>query len=416
MLILVETNKYTTQRFLNAKPDLPSDREKVTHQLRTTKMFLDKKTPLVAVDISAHSVVIAQLKQVKDRLELMSLGARSLGEGCVIDGAIERPGEVVDALRQLLKTEEIKTRHAVTSLHGDAAIIKKIETPVMSEEELAENIGKEAEQHIPFDVSDVRFDFQIIGPVQNERNGEDSLAGWEGFAEEEMMEVLIIAALNEVVDSRFDILTEAGLRPVILDIDILAAANALNFTTDLSTMGPVALVDLGDPLTQVSVLNNGVTSFARETPVHGTCHSSWITTQFRLPFERTTKTKQRKTPENLGEGSAIWEGTEWEKLLVDDSEKKLSLKTVVAEMERVFTLFTEDTNEPIKRIFICGIGTLVSEVDALLAGYFKVPVEIINPFKSIKVNPKRFNHETLNNFGSLATVPIGLATRRFDYE
>lgn len=69
-------------------------------------MFLDKNTPLVAVDISAHSVVIAQLKQVKDRLELMSLGARSLGEGCVIDGVIEKPGEVVDALSQLLETEK----------------------------------------------------------------------------------------------------------------------------------------------------------------------------------------------------------------------------------------------------------------------------------------------------------------------
>ena len=62
-------------------------------------MFLDKKIPLVAVDICSHSIVIAQLGLLKDQFEVTALGAGPLKEGWVIDGVIEKPKEIVDVLR-----------------------------------------------------------------------------------------------------------------------------------------------------------------------------------------------------------------------------------------------------------------------------------------------------------------------------
>ena len=41
-------------------------------------------------------------------------------------------------------------------------IIKKIQMPQMSQEELDESIQWEAEQYIPFDVKDVNIDTQIL--------------------------------------------------------------------------------------------------------------------------------------------------------------------------------------------------------------------------------------------------------------
>ena len=59
---------------------------------------------------------------------------------------------------------------------------------------------------------------------------------------------------------------------------------------------------------------------------------------------------------------------------------------------------------------------MIPGVDNLLADHFQIPIEIVDPLKSVKANPKKFDQEILSNLGTLATVAIGLATRRFDYK
>ena len=113
-------------------------------------MFLDKKTPLVAVDISSNSITVAQLDRVNDKPKLVSLGVMPLEEGSVVSGVIENPSNVINALRLLLKTEKIKCRHAITSVCDP--IIRKIEMPMVPEKELPEKIYELAEQYIPFDI------------------------------------------------------------------------------------------------------------------------------------------------------------------------------------------------------------------------------------------------------------------------
>ncbi|NIQ02893.1 MAG: type IV pilus assembly protein PilM, partial [Nitrospinaceae bacterium] len=180
-------------------------------------MFLSEKTPLVAVDIGSHSIKLAQLIGAKNRFELKNFGIMPLKEGCIVDGMIRRPDEVIEAVTTLLKAEKVSTKYSVASVAGEAVIIKKIQVPAMSEEELAESIHWEAEQYIPFDIDDVSLDYQVLNP--RVKADED---------EEEKMEILLVAVQNEIIDSRRDILLDAGLRPVIIDLDVFALVNALS--------------------------------------------------------------------------------------------------------------------------------------------------------------------------------------------
>ena len=45
-----------------------------------------------------------------------------------------------------------------------------------------------------------------------------------------------------------------------------------------------------------------------------------------------------------------------------------------------------------------------------------IPVEIMNPFRSIKVDPRRFHQKELNDLGPQFAMVMGLAARRFDYK
>ncbi|MCH8157260.1 MAG: type IV pilus assembly protein PilM [Nitrospinae bacterium] len=365
-------------------------------------MFLSEKTPLVAVDIGSYSAVIAQLSLVKDRFELMNLGVMPLEEESVVDGVVKKPDDIVDALKQLVKLEKIQCHYAVSSVAGEAVITKKIKVPVMTEEELSKTIAKEAEQYIPFDIDDVRIDFQMLGPARRDQKVENDDA--EGANEdEEKMEILLVAVQNEIIDSRTDVLAEAGLKPVIVDLDVFAMANALSLTGDLSQMGSVALVDLGDSFTHINILSNGVSSFVRDIPIGGGYCSRRLMSKLKVPFLQTPKLKAGELPGSMEQETVI-------EILTHSLEK------VLEEMDKSFEFFSTSTNEQVKRIFICGGGALVPGTDALLADHFKIPVEVLNPLKSIKVNSKQFDQDALNRLGPLAAVAIGLAMRRFDYQ
>ncbi len=54
----------------------------------------------------------------------------------------------------------------VTGVSGHSVIIKNIVLPPMSREELEESIDWHAEEHIPYDLSDVSLDYQVTAETR----------------------------------------------------------------------------------------------------------------------------------------------------------------------------------------------------------------------------------------------------------
>ena len=69
---------------------------------------------------------------------------------------------IVDAIRELVSRNKIKQRQCALAVAGYSVIIKKITLPLMTQEELDESIQWEAEQYIPFDISDVYLDVEML--------------------------------------------------------------------------------------------------------------------------------------------------------------------------------------------------------------------------------------------------------------
>ena len=373
-------------------------------------MFLNKKTPLVAVDINSNSVMVAQLNTVNGKPELMSLGVMPLEEVSVVSGVIEKPPKVIDALRLLLKTEKIKCRHAVTSVWDP--IIRKIKMPRVPEKELPKKIYELAEQHIPFDIKKMLIDYKITEQAQIEKN-EESLSEKDYFIQE-AMEVLLVAISKESVNDRLDILIEAGLNPVIVDMDIFASINALKLIRDLPATGLVVLLDLANPVSRINILSNSNFLFLQDDPA--IIFSSYGDEPPPSPLlALSKKIKKNNIIKNLNEDSFLQKGISEKQLLDEGIAEKLFIDGVLEKMETIFTLIDQKTSEQIEHIFLFGDGALISDLDSMLADHFSTRVEIVNPFQSISVSSKHFNLETLNRLGPLLTTVVGLALRRFNY-
>ena len=385
----------------------------IQNPLRNFQMFLSKKTPLVAIDMGSHSIKMVQLAEIKGgNFELVNLGMMPLEEGSIIEGSIKKPDQVSEALSRLIKAEKIKSNFVVASVSGEAVFIKKIKVAQMTEEELSEKITEEAEQYIPFDINDVALDFQILGPA-NGNNSQEKVdektdpdekkpENETETSDEPMVEALLVAVQRDVIDERTDVLLEAGLKPAIIDLDVFALMNAASLSNDLSAMGSIALIDLGDSFTHVNILQNGSIGYTRDIPVGGGYCSTMIMSKYQVPFKQTHRIK----------GGYLPDGVEKEEIL--DLIVR-GYRKILEEIQKSFEYFSTISNCKVERVLLSGGGCLIQGMDGFMEDYLKVPAEMLNPMQAVKINPKNFDQGLITDLAGLSTVAMGLATRRFDH-
>ena len=374
-------------------------------------LFLNKETPLLAVDIGSRSITIAQLNVIDNECELVGIGVMPLPKGSVVDGLVENPDEVSDIIKKVIKREKFSSRYVVSSIPGDHGVIRKLTLSASNKEELLEELLPEVQHEIPFDIEDVRYDYHVIekkeNVLKNVRSG--------GGREENNFDVIIAAVQQEIIDNRLDTLVEAGLTPVVFELETFASIRSLEFSKGLSSTGPCALFNLNDPNSHVSIVNNGQLVFDKKNPITNDCPTNWRQNTSRGFFKKTNKiedyfnnkfNKEFQSEEKMDTAMSLT-GKE---LDMDSVEK------IIDEASEAIEVFSESTNEKVKCIFIHGVGALSNGIRRLVSEQFKIPVETINPFSTIKVDTRRFHLKELNDLGPQFAVVMGLALRRFDYK
>ena len=131
------------------------------------------------------------------------------------------------SFNSICKNHNINVNEFVTGVSGHSVIIKNIVLPPMGPEELEESIDWHAEEHIPYDLSDVNLDYQVTD--------EDA----------ETTQVLIAACKRERIDNIKQAIQLAGKQPVIIDVDTFALQNCyeVNYQPDHSQV--VTLLNIG---------------------------------------------------------------------------------------------------------------------------------------------------------------------------
>lgn len=339
---------------------------------------------IIGLDIGSKHVKAVQLKEVKGVYYLERLGITALQPELVVDGAIIDSSRVVEVVKELISNTDINVKDVTLSVAGHSSvIIKRVSLPQMSEDELEESIRFEAEQYIPFDIEDVNLDFQILGPGQ----------------EESMMDVLIVAVKKDKINEYVTVAKEAGLNPVIVDVDAFALENVYEFNYELKEEGNVALVNIGASTININILKGGVSVFTRDSSVGGNLQTEALQKEFTISYSNAEKLKQGETIEGISQ---------------EDVETVLSTaaEDIIAEISRSFDYYRDTTNyETIDEIILSGGVALTADFTALLAERIGTEVHILEPFRNIIV-PDTFDMEYLEKIGPLVTVAIGLALRR----
>src|SRR6185436_1363728 len=128
--------------------------------------LFSKSKPLVGLDIGSSSVKAVELAKSKKGYILTGFAAETLGPDAVVDGAIMDAPGVADSIKRTLTLGKFKPKSVATGVSGHSVIVKRVTLPAATPEEVEASIQFDAEQYIPFEISEVNMDYQVVGAAQ----------------------------------------------------------------------------------------------------------------------------------------------------------------------------------------------------------------------------------------------------------
>lgn len=338
----------------------------------------------VGLDIGSSTIKTVELRPLRSgSYELVSLGTEELSPDCIVDGVIISKLPVSDAITRIFKRQNIKNSRVATSISGHSVIVKKISLPVQSDEDLAESIRWEAEQYIPFDISDVNLDYQLLGESAGTGNSE----------------VLLVAVKKEKIADHTSVISMAGISPVIVDVDAFALQNAYEVNYEPSPKSTVALLDIGASIMTIIIVSGSDFLFTRDVGVGGHQYTDFLRKEFNLSFAQSQGLKHGESVEGIDPAAA--------RRVLDSVTDIISL-----EIQKTFDFFKSTTTvDHLERMLVSGGVAHTPGLIEALGRKFGIPAEKFDSFRKITYDPKRFSPSIIESRSPDMAVAVGLALR-----
>ena len=348
-------------------------------------MLFQKKKDVIGIDIGSSSVKMVHLREARGSYHLSGLGMAMLPAEAIVDNAIMDSSSIVEVVKNLVESQKVKTKNVATSISGHSVIIRKIQLPIMTEEEMEASIQWEAEQYIPFEISEVNLDFQILGPDANDAS---------------LMNVILVAAKKEFVGDYVALFKECGLNLQVMDIDCFAVENVFEVNYGSGEDDIVALIDMGASSMNVNILRGGMSVFTRDIQVGGNAYNEEIQKRLGLNNEDAETVKLGGEVADVAPGAVLQ--------IIEDATESLT-----QEVQRSIDFFSAtSSDEKVQKVYITGGVSSVPAVRVSLENRLGVEVQVIDPWRQISVSEKDFDTDYLQAMGPIYAVAVGLAMRR----
>ena len=342
----------------------------------------------VGLDIGSSAIKAVMLDVGRRGARLLNFGIEYLPPQAIVDGTLMDRAAVVESLERLKTALGIGSRPVATAISGHSVIVKKIQVASMSRDALAQRIPGEAEQHIPFKRDEVEIDYQVVTAK--------NAAG--------AMEIILVAAKKDMIADYTQVLRDAKLQPVVVDVAAFCVQNAFEAAYgDAGANGAVALIHLGNALTHVNVMNGGVSLFVRDVTVGGAAFTEEIQRRLRVGHDEAEQLKV-----NAGDADAVRPPPPGLAELMREVADGTAMK-----VQRSLDFFLASAPDvKLSRILLSGGTSKIGALGEELAQRSKVPVEPLDPFRRTAVDAARLDPAFVKRHAAEAAVAVGLALRR----
>ena len=290
---------------------------------------------------------------------------------------------LADQIKNFFSEAGFKSKRVSISLKGQGVVIRFLSFPKMSRSDFSSSIRYEAEKYLPFSLSDVIFDYHMVEtPVSSQEEG--------------TMSVILTAARKTEIERLIQTLQTAGLKPDLIDIDILACVNAFQFANPDAKNHCVGLIDLGATDSSFGILNKGTLTFSRDIAFGGADLTEMIHRKSNISHEAAFELQAKLDKSQADQAASIEEG----------------LGRLFQEIKSSITYYYNQHQgaAPLETIYISGGFSQLATLSDLLEKQLELPVKTWNAVAQIKLG-EQIDKNLVNELNPYLPVCIGLAIR-----
>src|SRR5215218_868412 len=173
-----------------------------------------KPTAVAGLDIEAGSIAATEV-EINGAIQVKGSAIASLPPDVFHDGEVVNPDALADSLKALFATHKISKRVRI-GIGNQQVIVRTVRLPVIEDaKEMEAAVRFQAQEQMPMPLDQAVLEHQVVGGVAAE----------EGAAPQ--IDVVLIAARREMINSFVRPLRRAGLEPVGVDLSAFGMIRAL---------------------------------------------------------------------------------------------------------------------------------------------------------------------------------------------
>lgn len=342
---------------------------------------------MIGLDISSSAVKLIELSRSGDGYKVEAYRVLPLPPNTVIEKNIADIDALAEAIQTIVKRSGTKLKDTVVAVSDSSVITKEIELPAgLTDLQMEMQIESEADQYIPYPMEEVAFDFDVIGPVENNPD---------------LVRVLLAACRQENVEHRRQALEMAGLQPKVIDVEGFAIERAyklLEGQVDQVGDQVVAIADIGATMFSFTVLVDGKTIYTREQLFGGKQLTEEIQRRYGLSWDEAGEAKRKG---GLPEDYETEVLAPFKEALIQHITRSLQFFYSSSHFNYVDQLFLAGG--------VCALEGLIDEVEQTIG----LPTVVANPLLNMQIS-KSINASALANDAPALLLAIGLAMRSFE--
>lgn len=357
---------------------------------------------MLCVDIGASSIKGVEFsytpegEMLMERFAFVEYGETAHASPDAAPAAAEEDmhARLLEALSRLLKENNFQAKKVCLSLSGHDAYIRFVKVPSMvnDEKKINQIIEFEAKSAIPYDMSEVVWDFQLLNVADD--SGE--------------IEAMFVIVKSEEIEQISSVVEALGMRIDFIEVSATACYNAAR----LNGIGEEAcelILNIGDRCSSLLFVDKK-RLFVRVIPIAGHAITLQISKEFGISYKEAEEMKRRHGFVALG---GAYEEPDSEVAATVSKIVRNIMTRLHGEISRSINIYrSQQKGRRPEKIYLAGGSSVMGYTPRFFEEKLKIPVEYFNPFRNIAI-AEGINKERLADIAHTFSEPVGLALRHY---
>ncbi len=339
---------------------------------------------VIGIDIGTSAIKLTEVLKTSDGFKLNRFVSIDLPEGTIIEDEIHKEEELLKCLQDGVTQLGSSFKWVCLGLSGANTILKRLQLPSGTKEEVEDNVFWEIEQYLPFPTDEANISFSIVG--ENQGGGLDIMVG---AAKKSL--VLIYKSLVERV----------GLKVKIVDLTIVGLLNVFEAVESeaIKSGATYLLLDIGAQKTEFIIYKNGVMAFTKEISIGGLTITEEIQRQMGVNFLEAESLKIQGD----GNGNIPEEIVEIINQVFD---------IFFADIRKTIDFWESSSSEEVfEQCYLTGGCSQIPGFSEALEEVVGTQIKLLNPLEKISYSDKNISPEQIDSIVSRGASAIGLGMR-----